>query len=90
MFRRSRRAETDDLTSARFHGNRKGAEGQQKLRDRVKVISREAKREMLAEKVARGRGKMGNTYRDRIGGESFQAIRARPNPTLEDLREIRR
>lgn len=43
-------------------------DGQQKLRDRVKVISREAKREMLAEKVVGMWGEMGNTYRDRIGG----------------------
>lgn len=68
-------------------------DGQQKMRDRVKVISREAKREMLAEKVAGvwgGRGKWGTLTA--IGsGESFQAVRVgRPNPTLEDLREIRR
>lgn len=64
-------------------------EGQQKLRDRVKVISREAKREMVVEKVPGARGNGEHLPRsDR--GESFQAIRARPNPTLEDLREIRR
>lgn len=67
-------------------------DGQQKMRDRVKVISREAKREMLAEKVASvwGGGEWGTLTA--IGsGESFQAVRVgRPNPTLEDLREIRR
>lgn len=35
-------------------------DGQQKMRDRVKVISREAKREMLAEKVAGVWGGGGN------------------------------
>lgn len=65
-------------------------DGQQKLRDQVKVISREAKREMLAEKVVGVGGKWGTLTV--IGSkESFQAVRVgRPNPTLEDLREIRR